>query len=76
MPYFPKPFFRTARQCWFVEIDGRQVKLCKIAMKPFGVTARSFRSPVPQSLQPILLLSLSLVATQMWTRSVLANRAA
>jgi integrase len=28
MPHFPKPFFRSARQCWFVEIDGKQTKLC------------------------------------------------
>ncbi len=27
MPHFPKPFFRTARQAWFVEIAGRQVNL-------------------------------------------------
>jgi integrase len=27
MPHFPKPFFRSARQCWFVEIDGKQIKL-------------------------------------------------
>jgi integrase/recombinase XerC len=24
---FPKPFFRTARNCWFVQIGGKQVRL-------------------------------------------------
>lgn len=27
MPHFPKPFFRTARQSWFVQLDGRQINL-------------------------------------------------
>jgi integrase len=27
MPKFPKPFFRTARQAWFVQVAGKQIKL-------------------------------------------------
>jgi integrase len=27
MPHYPKPFFKKARNCWYVEIDRRQVKL-------------------------------------------------
>jgi len=27
MPKFPKPFFRTARKAWFVQVDGKQVNL-------------------------------------------------
>jgi integrase len=27
MPKFPKPFFRTARQAWFVQVAGKQVNL-------------------------------------------------
>jgi integrase len=27
VPHFPKPFFRTARKAWYVQVDGRQIKL-------------------------------------------------
>jgi integrase len=27
MPKFPKPFFRTARQAWFVQVAGKQINL-------------------------------------------------
>ncbi len=27
MPHYPKPFFRGPRRLWYVEVDGRQVKL-------------------------------------------------
>jgi integrase len=27
VPHYPKPFFKKARRCWYVEIDRRQVKL-------------------------------------------------
>ena len=27
MPKFPKPFFRTARRAWFVQVAGKQVNL-------------------------------------------------
>jgi hypothetical protein len=27
MPKFPKPFFRTARNAWFVQVAGKQVNL-------------------------------------------------
>jgi hypothetical protein len=27
MPHFPKPFFRTARQAWFVQLGRKQVNL-------------------------------------------------
>ncbi|MCR9295427.1 MAG: tyrosine-type recombinase/integrase [bacterium] len=27
MPHFPKPFFKKARGCWFVQLDGKQIKL-------------------------------------------------
>ena len=27
MAHFPKPFFRTARNSWFVQIGPRQIKL-------------------------------------------------
>ena len=27
MPHYPKPFFRTARNSWFVQIGDRQIKL-------------------------------------------------
>ena len=27
MPHFPKPFFRTGRGVWYVEIDRRQINL-------------------------------------------------
>jgi hypothetical protein len=27
MPHYPKPFFRKARQLWYVQIDGRQINL-------------------------------------------------
>ena len=29
MPHFPKPFFRTARKAWFVQVGSRQVKLAQ-----------------------------------------------
>jgi hypothetical protein len=27
MPKFPKPFFRTARNAWFVQVAGKQINL-------------------------------------------------
>ncbi|MGD0141457.1 MAG: hypothetical protein ABSD28_21580 [Tepidisphaeraceae bacterium] len=27
MPHFPKPFFRSSRNAWFVQIGSRQIKL-------------------------------------------------
>ena len=27
MPHFPKPFFKTARCLWYVEINRRQINL-------------------------------------------------
>lgn len=27
MPKFPKPFFRAARQAWFVQVRGKQINL-------------------------------------------------
>lgn len=27
MPHFPKPFFKKARRCWYVEINRKQIKL-------------------------------------------------
>ena len=27
MPHFPKPFFRTARNAWFVQVGPRQINL-------------------------------------------------
>jgi hypothetical protein len=27
MPHFPKPFYRSARGAWFVQIGARQIKL-------------------------------------------------
>src|SRR5262245_3115075 len=27
MPHFPKPFFKKARSAWYVQLDGKQVKL-------------------------------------------------
>src|SRR5262249_29837336 len=27
MPHFPKPFFRKPRNCWYVQIDGKQHNL-------------------------------------------------
>jgi hypothetical protein len=27
--HFPKPFFRSARNAWFVQIDGKQIKLAE-----------------------------------------------
>lgn len=27
MPHFPKPFFRSARSAWFVQIHGKQINL-------------------------------------------------
>jgi hypothetical protein len=27
MPKFPKPFYRTARKAWFVQVAGKQVNL-------------------------------------------------
>ena len=27
MPHFAKPFFRTARNAWFVQVGNRQIKL-------------------------------------------------
>ena len=27
MPKFPKPFFRTARKAWFVQLAGKQINL-------------------------------------------------
>jgi hypothetical protein len=27
MPKFPKPFFRTARRAWYVQLGGKQISL-------------------------------------------------
>jgi hypothetical protein len=27
MPHFPRPFFRTPRNRWYVELDGKQINL-------------------------------------------------
>ncbi len=27
MPRFPKPFFKKSHRCWYVELDGKQVRL-------------------------------------------------
>ena len=27
MPKFPKPFFRTARNAWYVQVAGKQIPL-------------------------------------------------
>ena len=27
MAHYPKPFFRPARGCWYVQIDGKQFNL-------------------------------------------------
>ncbi len=27
MPRFPKPFFRTARRAWLVQVAGKQINL-------------------------------------------------
>lgn len=29
MPHYPRPFFRTARNAWYVQLDGRQIKLAE-----------------------------------------------
>jgi integrase/recombinase XerD len=27
MAHFPKPFFKKARSAWYVQLDGKQIKL-------------------------------------------------
>jgi len=50
MPHFPKPFFRTARQCWFVEIDGRQIRLCQDREEAFRRYGAIISKPRPKRL--------------------------
>ena len=36
MSHFPKPFYRSARQWWFVEINGKLVPLTEVRQIPNG----------------------------------------
>src|SRR5437764_599192 len=54
MAHFPKPFFRPARQLWYVQLDGKQVNLGPDKDPAFTTYHRLMqeRAEAPKSLKP------------------------
>jgi hypothetical protein len=55
MAHFPKPFFRTSRGLWYVQLDGRQVNLGAEKAEAFKayhhlMQHRSEPDPAPRAL--------------------------
>ena len=48
MPHFPKPFFKKARGCWYVELDRRQIKLGADRDEAFRLYHQLMARPRPQ----------------------------
>jgi integrase len=52
MPKFPKPFFRTARRAWFVQVAGKQINLGPDRDAAFGRYHELMGRPKPAA-QPV-----------------------
>ncbi|MGD9854063.1 MAG: tyrosine-type recombinase/integrase [Planctomycetaceae bacterium] len=51
MPHFPKPFFKQARGCWYVEVDRRQINLGPDRTAAFARYHELMRTPRLRSVQ-------------------------
>jgi hypothetical protein len=49
MPHYPKPFFRSARNAWFVQIDGKQIKLATDRDEAFTRYHELMAKPLPEA---------------------------
>jgi integrase len=47
MSHYPKPFFRTSRQLWYVQLDGRQINLGRDRDEAFRVYHDLMARPKP-----------------------------
>jgi hypothetical protein len=58
MPKFPKPFFRTARKAWFVQVAGKQVNLGPerdaALLRYHELMGRTTATPQPVSAESVL----------------------
>ena len=58
MPHHPKPFFKKSRNCWYVEINRKQIKLGPDQEKAFARYHQLMTQPRNQPVSSDLLVSL------------------
>src|SRR5437762_2601411 len=54
MPHHPKPFFRSDRQLWYVQINGRQHNLGREEKAAFDRYHELMRAPTPVASQLVV----------------------
>ncbi len=52
MPHFPKPFFKKSRRAWYVQVDGKQLKLGPDRVAAFCRYHELMRQPTAKVITP------------------------